>query len=192
MDCFPGGLTSVDTDMTHDRCGETTIHYDTGLHDVKGSTPDVEQVEVDETIPSTGHLVDEDDNTQPLRNELGRQRRNVRLDDSVMGYKLENLALHSETLVASTVPGSAAEALADPNWKTAMQREYDSDSSMTRGVVSGFTANGATTDHWEVAFCGESQRGRQSDKVQGTFCGAGLHADTWLRLPRGTHQRSNS
>ena len=43
-----------------------------------------------------------------------------------MGDELENLALHSEALVASTVPGSAAEAPADPNWKAAMQREYDS------------------------------------------------------------------
>ena len=38
--------------------------------------------------------------------------------------QLENLALHSEVLVASTVPGSAAKALADSNWKAAMQREY--------------------------------------------------------------------
>ena len=51
-------------------------------------------------------------------------------------------------------------------------------------MVSGFTANGATADHWGVALCGESQRGRQSDRVQGMFCCAGLHADTWLRLPR--------
>ena len=51
-------------------------------------------------------------------------------------------------------------------------------------MVSGFTANGATADYWKVALCGESQREWQSDKVQGTFCGAGLHADTWLRLPR--------
>ena len=40
--------------------------------------------------------------------------------------ELENLALHSDTLVASTVPGSAAEALSHPNWKAPMQREYDS------------------------------------------------------------------
>ena len=80
MDCFLGGVTSVDTDMTHDSCGETTIHYDTGLHYVKGSSPDVEQVEVaDETIPNTGHFDDEDDNTQPQRTEPGRQLRIIRL-----------------------------------------------------------------------------------------------------------------
>ena len=44
MDGFPRVVRSVDTDMTHDRCGETTIPYDTGLHDVKSSSPDVEQV----------------------------------------------------------------------------------------------------------------------------------------------------
>ena len=48
-------------------------------------------------------------------------------------------------------------------------------------------ANGATADHWEVALCPESQRGRHSDKVQVTFCGAELHADTWFRLPRDVH-----
>ena len=35
-----------------------------------------------------------------------------------------------------------------------------------------------------MALCRKSQRGRQSDKLQGTSCGAALHADTWLRLPR--------
>ena len=63
MDCFPGTVTSVDTDMTHDRCVETTLHYETALHDEKGS-PVVEQAEVaDETFPDTGHLDDEDGNT---------------------------------------------------------------------------------------------------------------------------------
>ena len=28
MDYFPGAVTSVDTDMFHDRCMETTLHYD--------------------------------------------------------------------------------------------------------------------------------------------------------------------
>ena len=106
---------------------------------MKDSSPDVEQAEVaDETIPITGHWDDEDDNTQPQRSEPGRQRRNVRLprrlDDFVMGDELEYLALHSEALVASTVPGFAAEAPAGPNWKAAMQREYDS--LMTNEVLS--------------------------------------------------------
>ena len=74
--------------MTHDRCVETTLLYDTGLHDVKGS-PEVEQAEVaDETIPNTGHLDGKDDNIQPQRSEPGRQQRNVlnhedNLDDSM-------------------------------------------------------------------------------------------------------------
>ena len=59
-------------------------------------------------------------------------------------------------------------------------------------MFSGFTAYAATTNHWEVALCVESQRGRQSNKVQGTFCGAGLHADTWLRLPRYVLTNSRS
>ena len=121
MDCFPGAVTSVDADMTYDRCVETT------LHDVNGSR-DIQQAEVaDETIPNTGYLDDEDDNTLPQRGYPGRQRRNVRqprrLNDFLMRDELENLALHSETLVASTVPWYVAEVLADPKSKAAMQRE---------------------------------------------------------------------
>ena len=56
MDSFPGTLTSVDTEMVHDRCEETSLHYDTGVKDVKGS-PDIGQAEVaDETVPNTGHF----------------------------------------------------------------------------------------------------------------------------------------
>ena len=157
MDCFPRDVTSVDTDMTQDRFRETTIHYDTGLHDVKSSSRDVEPVEVaDKTIPNTGHLDDEDDNTQPQRSEPGRKRRIVRLprrhDDFVMGDELENLALQSEALVASTVPGSAAEALADPNWKAAMQREYDSlMTSEVWSLVSRPTERQPITGKWHFA-----------------------------------------
>ena len=48
------------------------------------------------------------------------------MSDFVMRDELLKLALHSEASVALTVPGSAAEALVDPNRKAAMQREYDS------------------------------------------------------------------
>ena len=157
MDCYPGAGTSIDTDMTHDRYRETTIHYDTGLHDMKGSQPDVEQAEVaDETVPNTGHLDDEDDNTQTQRSEPDRQRRIVRQprrrNDFVMGDELENLALHSEALMASTVPGSAAEALTDTIWKAAMQREYDS--LMTNEVwslVTRPTERQPITGKWHFA-----------------------------------------
>ena len=82
-----------------------------------------------------------------------------------MGDELENIALHSEALVALTVPGT--EALVDPYWKAATQRKYDS--LMTNLAWSLVLANGATADNREVALCSESQRRRKSDKVQGTF-----------------------
>ena len=124
---------------------------------MKGSPPDVEQAEVaDETILKAGHLDDEDDNIQPQRSEAGRQRRNVRqpqrLDDFVMGDELQNLGLDSEVLVASTVLGSAAAALVDPNWKAAMQREYDS--LMTNelwSLVSRPTEQQPITVEWRFA-----------------------------------------
>ena len=104
MDCFQGTVTSVDTDMAHNGCD-----YDTGLQNVKVS-PDVEQAEVaDETVPNTGHLKDEDENTEPHRSDPGRQRRVViqsrRFDDFVMRDELENQTLHSDALVTSIVHG---------------------------------------------------------------------------------------
>ena len=66
-DCFQGAVTSVDTKMTHYRCVESTLYFDTGLYDLKGS-PDVEHAKVkDQTIPNTGHLDDDDDNKQFLQ-----------------------------------------------------------------------------------------------------------------------------
>ena len=64
--------------------------------------------------------------------------------------ELENLALQSEALVALTVPGSAAEALAD--WKAATQREYDS--LMTNEVwslVSRTKEQQPVTGKWHFA-----------------------------------------
>ena len=94
--------------------------------------------------------------TQPQRSEPGRQRRNVRqprrLDDFVIGDDLENLALHSEALVASTVAGSVAEALAEPNWKAAMQREYDSlTTNDVWSLVSRPTERQPITGKWHFA-----------------------------------------
>ena len=69
-----------------------------------------------------------------------------------MGDELENFVLHSEALVEPTVPGSAAEALADPNWKAAMHREYDS--LMTNEVwslVSRPTERQPITGKWHFA-----------------------------------------
>ena len=43
----------------------------------------------------------------------------------MMGDDLKNLALHSESLTATTVPGYVAEALANPNSKAAKKLEYD-------------------------------------------------------------------
>ena len=74
--------------MTHDRCGETTILYDTGLHDVKSSSPDVEQVEIaDETIPNTGHLDDEDDkHSRREANQVDSGGMSDCLDDSMTSW----------------------------------------------------------------------------------------------------------
>ena len=44
----------------------------------------------------------------------------------VTGREFENLALHCDALISSGLPNNAADALADPNWKAAMDREFKS------------------------------------------------------------------
>ena len=40
--------------------------------------------------------------------------------------ELENLALHCDALISRGLPSNTADALADPNWKAAMDREFKS------------------------------------------------------------------
>ena len=57
----------------------------------------------------------------------GRTRRAPQhFGDYVTGRELENLALHCDALISSGLPSNTADALADPNWKAAMDREFKS------------------------------------------------------------------
>ena len=57
----------------------------------------------------------------------GRTRRAPQhFGDYVTGRELENLALHCDALISSGLPRNTADALADPNWKAAMDREFKS------------------------------------------------------------------
>ena len=57
----------------------------------------------------------------------GRTRRPPQhFGDYVTGRELENLALHCNALVSTGLPSKIADALADPNWKAAMDREFKS------------------------------------------------------------------
>ena len=40
------------------------------------------------------------------------------------GRELENLTLHCDAFISSGLPSNTADALADPNWKAAMDREF--------------------------------------------------------------------
>ena len=57
----------------------------------------------------------------------GRTRRAPQhFGDYVTGRELENLALHCDALISTGLPNNTADALADPNWKAAMDREFKS------------------------------------------------------------------
>ena len=57
----------------------------------------------------------------------GRTRRAPQhFGDYMTGRELENLALHCDALISSCLPSNTADALADPNWKAAMDREFNS------------------------------------------------------------------
>ena len=53
--------------------------------------------------------------------------------DYVTGRELEKLALHCDSLISSGLPSNAADALADPNWKAAMDTEFKSLEKMVSG-----------------------------------------------------------
>ena len=46
--------------------------------------------------------------------------------DYVIGKELENLVRHCDALISSGLPSKTADALADPNWEAAMDREFKS------------------------------------------------------------------
>ena len=57
----------------------------------------------------------------------GRTRRAPQhFGDYLTGRELENLALHCDALISSGLPSNTADALVDPNWKAAMDREFKS------------------------------------------------------------------
>ena len=57
----------------------------------------------------------------------GRTRRAPQhFGNYVTGRELENLALHCDALISSGLPSNTADALADPNWKAGMDREFKS------------------------------------------------------------------
>ena len=47
-------------------------------------------------------------------------------DDYVTRRDLENLARHCDALISSSLPSNTADALAEPNWKAVMDREFKS------------------------------------------------------------------
>ena len=57
----------------------------------------------------------------------GRTRRGPQhFGDYVTGRELESLALRCDGLISSCLPSNTADALADPNWKVAIDREFKS------------------------------------------------------------------
>ena len=54
----------------------------------------------------------------------GTRRAPQHFGDYVTGRELENPALHCDALISSGLPSNTADALADPNWKAAMDRDF--------------------------------------------------------------------
>ena len=72
--------------------------------------------------------------------------------DYVTGRELENLAHHCDALISSGLPSNTADALADPNWKAAMDREFK---SLEKGgvweLVKPQSGQGNTSGKWHFA-----------------------------------------
>ena len=77
------------------------------------------------------------------------------------GDEFENLALHSEAYVAAK---SQSPQLADPNWKAAMQQDYDS------LMMTSVTANVETADYLEEEPCADVLANSQTVKIEDSTC----------------------
>ena len=68
------------------------------------------------------------------------------------GRELENLALHCDALISSGLPNNTAYALADPNWKAAMDREFKSlEENGVRELVKTPSGQGIISGKWHFA-----------------------------------------
>ena len=107
-----------------DEWNETTS---VNTSDVNDHTDGVLKLNKDaQNIVEAAAIVDDVVTPMPIRSS-GRTRRAPQMfGDYVTGQELENLALHCDALVSSGLPNSAKDAIKDPNWKAAMDREFKS------------------------------------------------------------------
>ena len=94
----------------------------TKTHAIKGESE--ENINPDERKPN---VIDSTTAVQQATTRCsGRTRRAPqRLGNYVTGKELEKLALHCDGLISTSgLPSSTTNALADPNWKAAMDREF--------------------------------------------------------------------
>ena len=100
-----------------ERCEVTS----TKTHAIQGESED-------SINPGTPKVTDSTTTVQQTTTRCsGRTRRAPQhFCDYVTGRDLENLALHCDALISSGLPGKTADALADPNWKAAMDKEFES------------------------------------------------------------------
>ena len=68
------------------------------------------------------------------------------------GRELENLALHCDALIPSGLPSNTEDALADPNWKAAIDREFNSlDENGVWELVKPPSEQGFISGKWHFA-----------------------------------------
>lgn len=113
---------------------ETDVTVQRSTQEGSDSSPE-EETTTDEAVTGTQSNIDIEEETVdevpptavPQMTSSGRAIRTPEWQqDFITGDELENLALHSDAMGGAGIPVSASQALADPNWKAAMKREYDS------------------------------------------------------------------
>ena len=169
--------------MLDEQCEATS----TKTHAIQDESED--NINPDEGTPNVT------DSTAPVQQTTtrcsGRTRRVPQhFGDYVTGKELENLALHCDALISSGLSSNTADALADPNWTPAMDREFKS--LKENGVwelVKPLSGRGIISGKWHFAH-------KLDDKgnvvrVQGAIRGTGVHSDNspcLLTLTRSGHK----
>ena len=128
--------------VSYEQCEATS----TKTHAIQGKSEDNHNPD-----EGTHHVTDSTTAVQQTTTRYsGRTRRAPQhFGDYVTGKELENLVLHCDALISSSLPSNTTGALADPNWKAAMDREIKSleengvwelikpPSGQGQGIISG-------------------------------------------------------
>ena len=157
----------------------------TKIHAIQGESED--NINPDEGTPNvTDSTTAVQQTTTRCSGRTGREPQHF--GDYVTGGELENLALHCDALISSGLPSNRTDALADPNWKAAMDREFKSlEENGVWELVNQPSGQGIISGKWHFAHKLDDEGNVVKYKVR--FVARGSLRRQALIFTTPTHQR---